>query len=439
MKSAFTLRIGETFTDILPLIVSKRFAFNSEDEISMHQRNCIVLSKLLPYSCDIQRFSLTYFNKKPSPFELEEMPARKRKMTKVNANERPTPLEIVECCYTFLKFDTNYFKRSWQWSQFIQSYCIYDKLDHSTAEYQLICNHIMALLTNMTIKQVQQLNKNIPINLQIDFDIKYNITGAKSISSADNKDNIKSDVGSQKFESDALTNVEGVLLPIFDATNSVVFNKFNDTNQIVMVDSAQSNLRSISIGIVAGKAICLSGPVGCGKTTLVEYLAHRTGRIPPKFIDGDRHDSRNSKSIESPDTNGSDGSKPQISKKSQKRKATGADEQSNGVDDELAKLLERKSPPNGFLRIQLGDQTDSKMLLGQYRCTDVPGEFVWQAGVLTQAVINGYWLLLEDLDSCTQDVCMLLSNLLENNFLTVPGFRDCIQISSGFQLFVTLR
>lgn len=37
-----------------------------------------------------------------------------------------------------------------------------------------------------------------------------------------------------------------------------------------------------------------------------------------------------------------------------------------------------------LLKVQLGDQTDSKMLLGSYRCTDVPGEFVWQPGVLTQ-------------------------------------------------------
>jgi len=51
--------------------------------------------------------------------------------------------------------------------------------------------------------------------------------------------------------------------------------------------------------------------------------------------------------------------------------------------EELLDLGET-SQKNGFLRIQLGDQTDSKMLLGQYRCTDVPGEFVWLPGVLTQ-------------------------------------------------------
>lgn len=58
--------------------------------------------------------------------------------------------------------------------------------------------------------------------------------------------------------------------------------------------------------------------------------------------------------------------------------------------------LGRNSAPH-FMKVQLGDQTDSKMLLGSYRCTDVPGEFVWQPGVLTQVrILTGqqrftYW------------------------------------------------
>lgn len=39
-----------------------------------------------------------------------------------------------------------------------------------------------------------------------------------------------------------------------------------------------------------------------------------------------------------------------------------------------------------------------------YRCTDVPGEFVWQPGTLTQAVTKGHWVLLEDIDYAPLDV-----------------------------------
>ena len=95
--------------------------------------------------------------------------------------------------------------------------------------------------------------------------------------------------------------------------------------------------------------------------------------------------------------------------------------------------------PSDFIKVQLGDQTDSKMLLGTYRCTDIPGEFIWQPGVLTQAVTTGMWLLLEDIDSAALDVASVLSNLIETGTLSVPGYRDIIHVKSGFQLFVTQR
>jgi midasin len=43
----------------------------------------------------------------------------------------------------------------------------------------------------------------------------------------------------------------------------------------VKVDSTKINLRSLALGILSGKAICLSGPVCSGKTSFVEYLEKR--------------------------------------------------------------------------------------------------------------------------------------------------------------------
>lgn len=37
-----------------------------------------------------------------------------------------------------------------------------------------------------------------------------------------------------------------------------------------------------------------------------------------------------------------------------------------------------------LLQVQLGEETDSKLLLGTYKCTDVPGEFIWESGILTK-------------------------------------------------------
>ena len=97
----------------------------------------------------------------------------------------------------------------------------------------------------------------------------------------------------------------------------------NFDSNLVLVNSTHINLQAIALGIASGKTLCLQGPVGCGKTALVEHLAKQTGRSSPPL----------------------------------------------------------------FLSVQLGDQTDSKMLLGTYQCTEIPGEFVWKPGVLTQVYI----------------------------------------------------
>lgn len=122
--------------------------------------------------------------------------------------------------------------------------------------------------------------------------------------------------------SDLVTNISGIYIPAARRVDKI-------ENPLVEVSSTFNNLRKIALGLASKKAICLQGPVGSGKSGLVEFLACKTGR----------------------------------------------------------KLGEN------FIKVQLGDQTDSKMLLGTYRCTDVPGEFVWQPGILTQ-VINCYYSIM---------------------------------------------
>ncbi|WAR08077.1 MDN1-like protein [Mya arenaria] len=144
---------------------------------------------------------------------------------------------------------------------------------------------------------------------------------------------------------------------------------------LLPVPSNEKNLHSIAMAVSAGSPVLLQGVVGSGKTTLVEHLAKLTGRATAPAL----------------------------------------------------------------MKIQLGDQMDSKALLGTYRCTEVPGEFVWQPGVLTQAVTNGYWVLLEDIDEAPMEVVSVLLPLLETRALSVPGHGDTVRAAPGFHLFATQR
>ncbi|XP_078617566.1 midasin-like [Branchiostoma floridae x Branchiostoma japonicum] len=168
--------------------------------------------------------------------------------------------------------------------------------------------------------------------------------------------------------SESVVSVCGILLPTRPGCQE---KEVADT--LVPVPSTLRNLHCLAMAVLSQKAVLLEGPVGCGKTALVEHLAHLTGRSGAPYL----------------------------------------------------------------LKVQLGDQTDSKALLGTYRCTDVPGEFVWQPGVLTQAVANGNWILLEDIDFAPMDVISVLVPLLETRRLSVPGHGQTVRCAPGFQLFAS--
>lgn len=387
------------------------------------------------------RFAQQFFAVAPAPFHVDpatKAPAVKR--AKRVAAPAIADLEIVKCCHRFLRCDTAFYKTNWNWSEFLTRF-----LNGGCEVQRLYCNAILATLGNMSAPQLQQLNRGVAPQsvvaraLMERTDIVPNavaISDAEQVDdgsvAAEKDDNtISADLITWSFASSIVTSVQGVLLPIFDAENFRYYQRNVPVHaRTVLVESTRQNLRSLALGIASDKAICLSGAVGCGKTSLVEYVAKLTGRVAiPWDVSAGNVAACDDKTVA--EVTAAGGKR----KKGGKKRAIVDD----GPNDKQEAPLGGKPAHSGFLRIQLGDQTDSKMLLGQYRCTDVPGEFVWQAGALTQAVMHGYWLLLEDIDLATQDVTVALTNLLENNCLSVPGLNESLRIAPGFQLFVTLR
>ncbi|XP_067947567.1 midasin-like [Watersipora subatra] len=101
----------------------------------------------------------------------------------------------------------------------------------------------------------------------------------------------------------------------------------------------------------------------------------------------------------------------------------------------LAKVTNRHGQ---LIKVQLGEQIDSKTLLGSYCCTETPGQFVWRPGPLTTAVTKGQWLLLEDIDIAPMDVISSLLSLIETGVLPSNQGHNT-KAAAGFQLFMTKR
>ncbi|XP_074625737.1 midasin-like [Acropora palmata] len=280
-------------------------------------------------------------------------------------------LRVLKTGYNLLCFDFQTFHNLWDWSPVL-------KLSrHQDAKVRWFAVRIIAMLMEMSDKAELNLSEKcftaVEINssLMEDWFGKGLVRGFPIVNDFMEVDIISPD-GSFFSDEDFLgnyTTICGVVLPRLGEASSP------SDRSLVMVPKAINNLHSLVLSIASGCGVLLEGIIGCGKTTLVEYVARTTGR----------------------------------------------------------------SGPPEFIKIQLGDQTDSKSLLGTYICTDTPGEFVWQPGPLLQAVQEGHWILLEDIDQAPMDVISVLIPLLESRTLSVPAHGNSVKASPGFQLFATQR
>lgn len=100
--------------------------------------------------------------------------------------------------------------------------------------------------------------------------------------------------------------------------------------------------------------------------------------------------------------------------------------------EHLAQVANKK-----LIKYQMDDFMDSKALIGSYVCSDMPGEFIWKPGPLYQALLDGYWLLLEDFDNSTVDSISLLINVLETNTLKLN--EKSVRCHHEFRLILTQR
>ncbi|KAL5604462.1 hypothetical protein BROUX41_002431 [Berkeleyomyces rouxiae] len=92
-----------------------------------------------------------------------------------------------------------------------------------------------------------------------------------------------------------------------------------------------------------------------------------------------------------------------------------------------------------MVTLHLNEQTDAKMLIGLYTTDTKPGSFTWRPGVLTTAVRQGRWVLIEDLDRAPAEVISTLLPLIERGELLIPSRGEKIKASNSFRLFATVR
>lgn len=91
-----------------------------------------------------------------------------------------------------------------------------------------------------------------------------------------------------------------------------------------------------------------------------------------------------------------------------------------------------------FVRVNNHEHTELQEYIGSYGWNEEKGKLVFQDGVLVQALRNGWWLVLDELNLAPSDVLEALNRLLDDNReLLVVETGELIHPHPDFRLFAT--
>lgn len=89
------------------------------------------------------------------------------------------------------------------------------------------------------------------------------------------------------------------------------------------------------------------------------------------------------------------------------------------------------------MRINNHEHTDIQEYVGTY-VSDVNGKLVFMEGVLVQAMRNGYWIILDELNLASSDILEALNRVLDDNReLFIPETQTVVKAHPNFMLFAT--
>ncbi|KXS18954.1 P-loop containing nucleoside triphosphate hydrolase protein [Gonapodya prolifera JEL478] len=144
----------------------------------------------------------------------------------------------------------------------------------------------------------------------------------------------------------------------------------NATEHYVITPSVERNLENLARAVLCKRfPVLIQGPTSSGKTSMIEYLAGKTG--------------------------------------------------------------------HKFVRVNNHEHTDLQEYIGSYVSDDV-GKLKFQEGVLVEALRNGHWIVLDELNLAPSDVLEALNRLLDDNReLLIPETGEVVRPHPRFMLFAT--
>ncbi|KAJ4774203.1 Midasin [Rhynchospora pubera] len=344
--------------------------------LRLHEIACLALCRALDLAPFLLRCILNYFKFSPPPF------ARLLFMDVSLPEGIKLLLEATRLSYRFLAMEPKVFSELWDWSCFLdllQSLGDLTLTETIQLDEKLDLRWCTAQILSIVLKSSDRIIENIGLRADEAF-MCYNrwrkLCSDTSIE--------KAGVYFEGRESGSSDTIEGITTcsPEMESLNSCIVDslsemkvsepgkrkKSGDLCPFKLTTSMKKAFEVAMMNVTQKWPVLLYGPVGAGKTALINKLA--TG--------------------------------------------------------------------SRVLFIHMDEQMDSRTLVGSYVCTEKPGEFKWNPGSLTQAIVKGYWIVFEDIDKAPSDVQSVLLPLMEGSTSFSTGHGEVVEVADSFRLFATV-
>uniref|UniRef100_A0A8D0G919 ATPase dynein-related AAA domain-containing protein n=1 Tax=Sphenodon punctatus TaxID=8508 RepID=A0A8D0G919_SPHPU len=287
-----TLLIGRQLRPILlDLLERNAEAIKAGGQINhdLHERLCVAMSKLIDVHPDVLPFALRYF-KDASPV-FQRLFLESSDTSTVRYGRRRMKLrDLMEAAYRFLQKERSVFRELWDWSA-----CVPLLRSHDTL-VRWYTSNCLALVTCMNdehrlsfLKKIFKRDELIRFRVNLLEELQMqNIESALVLANPDTalwyREKELQYTQGQVVSSDLSANVVAVCGVVLPREQPVERGQESSFNHFVLVESTCASLQNLAMAVAFHNPVLLEGPIGCGKTCLIEYLAAVTGRTKPSHI-----------------------------------------------------------------------------------------------------------------------------------------------------------
>jgi hypothetical protein len=107
-----------------------------------------------------------------------------------------------------------------------------------------------------------------------------------------------------------------------------------------------------------------------------------------------------------------------------------------GKNQLISEVAHERGQP--LVKINCSGDMRTSSLLGRIAPNE-KGEFVWQDGLLIDAIRKGYWLDLDEINSLDADILFAVHGLIDDGFMTLANNSEIVKAHPDFRLFATMN